>query len=80
MPSTHPERTVKPMKIYSYSIVHTSSINFQDRTPYVCAILEDENNNRESFILEGYVKGTSVEIGMEVKEIPGPNGSIAYSL
>lgn len=67
------------MKIYSYAIVHTSTIAFQDRTPYVCAILEDENGNRESCILEGYTEKTSVGIGMEVEKTPGPNGSTIYS-
>jgi len=68
------------MKIYSYTIVHTFTVDFQNRTPYVCAVLEDENGDRKSCILEGYVTGIPVEIGMEVKEISGLDGSATYSL
>ena len=68
------------MKIYSYSIVHSASIEFQDRTPYVCAVLEDENGRRESCILEGYTEGTTVEIGMPVTRIELEAGGVAYRL
>jgi len=68
------------MKIYTYTIVHTSSKDFQDQTPYACAILEDEDGRREPCILKNYTAGMPIAIGMDVKKIPGPDGAAVYYL
>lgn len=52
--------------IYSFSVVHTASVEFQDKTPYACAIIEDEDG-RHSCILEGYEAGRELAVGMPVQ-------------
>jgi uncharacterized OB-fold protein len=55
----------KPV-IYTYSIVYSSSELFQDKTPYVTAILEDESGKRFPAFLGGYPEGKAIVIGQEV--------------
>lgn len=59
---------MKEANIYTYTVVHTSTIDFQDRTPYACAIVEDKDGQRTSCILEGYALGMDICIGMPVRQ------------
>lgn len=53
-------------RIYTYSIVWASSAEFQDRVPYVAAILERDDHTRFPAFVHGYEPGRSIEIGMPV--------------
>ncbi len=56
----------KKATIYTYSIIYTASEDFKDQTPYVIAIVEDEELRRLTRI-EGYDKDKEIQIGMEVE-------------
>ena len=66
-------------KIYTYSILRSSTEAFADRLPYCSAILELEDGSHVAALLDGYVDGMTVEIGMEVKNI-GTDEEPKYSL
>lgn len=53
-------------KIYTYSIVYSAAEAFQEKTPYVVAVVEDSENNRRLVRVEGYNEAIPVSIGMEV--------------
>ncbi len=65
-------------KIYTYSILRSSTEAFADRIPYCSAILELEDGCHVAALLDGYIDGMTVEIGMEVKVVETPNG-VTYS-
>jgi uncharacterized OB-fold protein len=65
---------MKSPKIYSYTILHSAAVEFASRTPYVCAIIEDEDGKRTSCILDGWKEGMPVEVGMPVKGTEGKDG------
>ena len=65
-------------KIFTYSILRSSTEAFADRLPYCSAILEMEDGSHVAALLDGYVDGMTVEIGMEVKTVETPDG-IVYS-
>lgn len=52
-------------KIYTYSIVRSATEAFQDKVPYVIAVVET-SVGRHLARIEGYQEKTPVEIGMEV--------------
>jgi uncharacterized OB-fold protein len=54
------------VKIYTYSILFSSSQEFKDKVPYVAAILERADGERFASLLDGYKDGVSIEIGQEV--------------
>ena len=66
-------------KIFTYSILRSSTEAFADRLPYCSAILEMEDGSHVAALLDGYVDGMTVEIGMEVKNI-GTEEEPKYSL
>ncbi len=68
------------MKIYSYTILHSSSEDFQDRTPYLIAILENDKGERVAGIVEGYSDGVTVEINMPVTSEIEEDGTAVYKL
>lgn len=51
--------------IFTYSVVHVGTEVFKDETPYVVAIVE-ENNRKIITRIEGYTEKTEIKIGMEV--------------
>ncbi|MCM2358141.1 MAG: OB-fold domain-containing protein [Geobacteraceae bacterium] len=51
--------------IYTYSIVHSGIEAFQEQTPYLLAVVE-ENRHRRMARVEGYTEKTAITIGMEV--------------
>lgn len=51
--------------IYTYSIVHSGTEDFQDKTPYVLAVVEVNRQKRMARV-EGYTESTDIKIGMEV--------------
>lgn len=57
---------MKRAVIYTYSIVYSSSELFQDKTPYVTAILEEESGKRFPAFLGGYPEGKEIVMGQEV--------------
>lgn len=62
-------------KIFTYSILRSSTEAFADRLPYCSAILELEDGSHVAALLDGYVDGMTVEIGMEVKAIETADGT-----
>lgn len=67
--------------IYSYSIVYSSTEEFNDKTPYLTAILEDEKGERFASLVDGYKGGVTVAVGQIVKCIgEDDNGKATYSL
>ena len=66
-------------KIYTYSILRSSTEAFADHIPYCSAILELENGSHVAALLDGYADGMTVEIGMEVKAVEDITG-VRYTL
>ena len=68
--------------IYSYSVIYSSTFDFQDKTPYLCAVLETSPENRLVSFIEGYKEGTEVKIGQQVYRVKSKDGIGAdrYSL
>jgi uncharacterized OB-fold protein len=52
--------------IFTYSIIHSGTDNFKDKTPYVVALVE-ENQRIMLARVEGYTEAINVGIGMEVE-------------
>jgi uncharacterized OB-fold protein len=67
-------------RIYSYTILRAPSGEFAERTPYVCAILEDEDGERVSCVLGGWKENVPVHIGMPIKENIGTDGEVQFLL
>ena len=63
-------------KIFTYSILRSSTEAFADRLPYCSAILELEDGSHKAALVDGYVDGMTVEIGMEVKVVETSDGTI----
>ena len=71
----------EPVKIYTYSILHSTSEEFKDRVPYVCAILERSNGERFASLLDGYKDGVKVDIGQVVRATgQDATGKTTYAL
>jgi uncharacterized OB-fold protein len=51
--------------LFTYSIVHSGTDAFKDKTPYVVALVEEQQRIRLARV-EGYTEKTEVRIGMEV--------------
>ncbi|WP_298273193.1 OB-fold domain-containing protein [Geobacter sp.] len=51
--------------VYTYSIIHSGTGNFKNKTPYVVALVE-ENQQMRLALVEGYTQDLQVRIGMEV--------------
>lgn len=54
--------------IFTYSIVHSGTDNFKDKTPYVVALVEEDQRIRLAHV-EGYTEAMHVKIGMEVEYV-----------
>lgn len=54
--------------IFTYSVVHSATEAFKSKTPYVVAII---NNNQQMSLarIEGYSDATGIDIGIEVEII-----------
>lgn len=59
--------------IFTYSIVHSGTETFKDKTPYVVALVEEGERIRLARI-EGYTEKTEIRVGMEV-ELPADDGA-----
>ena len=59
----------KRAKIYTYSIVYSAAENFRDQTPYVVAVVEDDEKSRYLARVESYDNTMNIQIGMEVEAI-----------
>lgn len=57
----------KKAKIYTYSIIHTASLDFADKVPFTVAVVESQKDGRFMTLVEGYEEGKKIEIGMEVE-------------
>lgn len=68
-------------RIYTFSILYSTTEAFIDKLPYVTAILETESGERFAALLEGYKSGSEVKVGQEVKLIAQNEfGKNIYSL
>jgi len=58
----------KKASIYTYSIIYTASEDFKDKTPFVVAVVEDDNS-RFLTRIENYKEGydDEIKIGMTVE-------------
>jgi len=68
----------KKAKIYTYTVIHSASEAFKDKTPYVVAVVDD---GQEKFLtrVEGYDDKREIHIGMEVELlVTDENGSSIY--
>lgn len=54
-------------KIYTYSVLSSSSQEFKDKVPYVAAILERSNGERFASLVDGYKDGATIAIGQAVR-------------
>ena len=52
--------------LFTYAIVHSGTEAFNDRTPYVVALVEEDRQLRLARV-EGYMQGREIGIGMEVE-------------
>lgn len=52
--------------VITYSVVHSGTDVFKDMTPYVVALVEEDQRKRITRI-EGYTEKTVINIGMEVE-------------
>lgn len=56
-------------KIYSYTIIRSSTKDFADKVPYCAAIIEMEDGTKKEVFLDGYTDGMEIHIGATVKAI-----------
>lgn len=56
----------KNAKIYTYTVIYSSTEAFKDKTPYVAGIVENDEGKRATLI-EGYKEGMPIKVGMEVQ-------------
>jgi uncharacterized OB-fold protein len=52
--------------IFTYSVVHSGTEAFKDKTPYVVALVEENQGIRLARI-EGYTEGKLINVGMDVE-------------
>ncbi len=52
--------------IYTFTVIHSSTEAFKDKTPYVAAIVEKADGARVATVIEGYRENTPLAIGMPV--------------
>lgn len=52
--------------VETYTVVHSGSEAFKDQTPYLLAVVKEDERQRLALI-EGYTEKTEVRIGMEVE-------------
>lgn len=66
--------------IFTYSIVHSGATAFQDKTPYLLALVEDGRELRMARV-EGYTPGRRVLIGEPVEYLSDDSrGNPIYQL
>jgi len=56
----------KKAKIYTYSVIYSSTENFSNKTPYLIALLKDNRGNKKLSFIEGYDEHQDIEIGQTV--------------
>ena len=52
--------------ILTYSVIRSGAVGFQDRIPYLLALVEEDRQIRMAQV-EGFTEGTKVSIGQEVE-------------
>lgn len=52
--------------LVTYTVVHSGTEAFKDRTPYVVALVEEDRQLRLARV-EGYVEGSELGVGVEVE-------------
>lgn len=64
--------------LYTYSVVHSGTDAFKDQTPYVVALVEEDQRIRLARV-EGYTDGREIVVGMEVEFLAeGQEGQPIY--
>lgn len=72
---------MKNARIYSYTIVYSSTEALKDKTPYLAAIVEKPDGEKVSAMVEGYTPEAKVAIGSEVAfSRQGDGGASIYKL
>ena len=54
--------------VETYTVVHSGSEAFKDQTPYVLAVVR-EDERKKLALVEGYSEGIEIRIGMEVEAV-----------
>lgn len=68
-------------KIYSFTIVYSSTEAMKDKTPYLVAIVEKPDGEKISALVEGYRPEAKVQIGSKVAfSRQAAGGSSIYKL
>lgn len=68
-------------KIYTFSILYSTTEKYAHLIPYATAIIELEDGTRLPVLLQGYTEGTEVYVGQEVKYMgESESGDPIYSL
>lgn len=68
-------------KIYTYSILYSTTEAFAERLPYLTAILEATDGTRFASLIEGYQLDSKVLIGQTVRYLGSDaNGRKRYAL
>jgi uncharacterized OB-fold protein len=52
--------------VYSFTVIRTSSEEFQEMTPYVCGLLEDQRGKRKVVYMGHYDESKPIQIGRSV--------------
>ena len=59
--------------LVTYTVVHSGTEAFKDRTPYVVALVEEDRQLRLARV-EGYVEGSELGVGVEVEFMAEESG------
>ncbi len=71
----------KQYTIYSYTVMRSSTLDFQDKVPYLVAILNDNNTGRrQTEYVRGYQDGMAINIGDAVNISISEHGEKIFSL
>ncbi|HPE16110.1 MAG TPA: hypothetical protein PK597_04060 [Oscillospiraceae bacterium] len=56
-------------KIYTFSVVRSTTPAFLDRLPYLCAVLQAPDGARFAALVEGYRDGMEVHVDDAVRSV-----------
>ena len=71
----------KQYTIHSYTVMRSSTLDFQDKVPYLVAILNDNSTElKQTEYIHGYEDGKVVKIGDTVCATVNKNGEKIFSL
>ena len=66
--------------IYTFTKIFVTTEQFQDKAPYYCAIIEDDDGIRFPAFIKNVDEKEAVEIGKQVRFDSIENGQVQYIL